>query len=179
MAEQLIDTLGRRNRKLPDKICPVCGEIFRPVDRDSKFCSRKCMYIGRKTPSICIPGPQNPLYKGGWIDKKGYLQIKVNGKSMRYHRYVMEQYLDRKLLPDEDVHHKNGNKADNCIENLEVVLHGRHSKYHNLRRTHKRGYKVNISDNERKRRSEFMHFVHKQRRKYETVRSAEFCASIC
>lgn len=56
-----------------------------------------------------------------WVEKRnGYAFIKVNGKSIKQHKYVMEQHLGRSLRPGETVHHKNGVRDDNRLENLEL-----------------------------------------------------------
>ena len=130
VAGQLLDSWGRRNRHHPDKACAECGKLFRPARATSTYCSRACSWANN--------GGQNKKPESWWISAKGYVQGRVwkgdARQHTKFHRLMMEQHLGRALLPDEDVHHLNGDKADNRIENLQVISHGAHSTLTNLER---------------------------------------------
>ena len=80
---------------------------------------------------------QNPNWKGGSCrskDAAGYIRIRIRkrrGKnkfmSIGEHILIMEQLLGRKLHKGETVHHINGVRDDNRIENLELWA-SNHSK---------------------------------------------------
>ena len=138
-------------RKLPDRECPNCKRIFRPLRKTSHYCCKRCSWDNN--------GGSNRKPESWWMNSKGYIEGKIwlpDGKQRRVkqHRWIIECQIGRRLNPQEDIHHLNGIKSDNRVENLQLIHHSGHTTLSNKNRTHRKGYKLNLTNEQRKQRSD-------------------------
>jgi HNH endonuclease len=121
----------------PVKHCEECKKAFQPQKRSQRFCSRPCAGKNNEGASYLL-GKGHYKYKGLWKNSSGYIAVNISELSederhrfiepgrvattILEHRLVMMRHLGRRLRKAEIVHHKNGKKNDNRLENLELWL---------------------------------------------------------
>lgn len=147
--------MGRVMLEPKTLICSTCNKEYVPTRmqryhvRHNKtnrhFCSKKCLCIGRT-------GAGNPKWRGGKTESNdGYLYIyrpnhpHANKDGCVFeHRLIMEQCLGRYLLPSESIHHIDGDKKNNLIDNLKLFeTEGKHRSFHiKFRNRSPRGFLV-------------------------------------
>ena len=95
------------------KVCSVDG--CKSKVRCKKLCSKHYK-------RLLIHGNPNTILRSeyGSTDQAGYVRITVDGQGVYEHRYLMEKKLGRPLLKHENVHHINGDRSDNSLNNLEL-----------------------------------------------------------
>src|SRR3990167_5843056 len=121
---------GYQNRSLPRGNCLHCGKSLEGKPTRVKYCSHQCHALDRPKRGK-VDEAIGTIKNAGY----GYLKIKIGKEHLSadkkgwvlHHRYMMEQHLGRKLLKTEHIHHRNGNRADNRIENLELILVKKHT----------------------------------------------------
>ena len=141
-------------------VCATCGITFWVSNAEirkgnGKYCSKNCYgkdYRGR----------QSRNWRGGRKKNNGYIEIYMPESSMadvmgyvKEHRYVMSQYLGRDLTTDELVHHIDGIKTNNNIENLEIMTKGIHSCIHHKGSIFSDTHRMRISES--KKRINYQH----------------------
>lgn len=132
-------TFIKDGRSKSKKICLFCKKEF--IGRQwRKFCCLECSTLWGKDHGK-NKKENNGMWTGGrGFTREGYYYIyapdhpRSSKGYIKEHRFVMEQHIGRILEPHELIHHKNGIKTDNRIENLEIMEWGEHSRLHNTKK---------------------------------------------
>jgi predicted RNA-binding Zn-ribbon protein involved in translation (DUF1610 family) len=125
-----------------ERTCEGCAKAFKPhklaegqgAASAERYCSDECRGWARSAATVkrwamheCRTTPTRRQNGDGYI-RLYFGRVGGEGFSILEHRYVMEQYLGRELLPDETVHHKDNRRRDwNVMENLQL-RQGAHGK---------------------------------------------------
>ena len=105
--------------------------------------------------------PKREIVKGPYLNGSGYMYVDVyepeTGRKYKtpHHRFVVEEHKGERLKEGYVVHHKDGRKTNNDIDNLQVMTRTAHNKHHRewrrRRRKTRRVMRLNKSLSRRKR----------------------------
>lgn len=114
-------------------------QIGKLLGRTHDYISDKLKEIGIEVDGgiTALQGDRNPNWNGGKTTSNGYIEISsiaICPKRKREHQAVMEKFIGRELRKNEVVHHIDGNKFNNDINNLALMSRSAHTRLHNIER---------------------------------------------
>jgi len=118
--------------KKGSKMTPEQRKRVSEAHKGYKFPESQKQKMSESMKALDRSGANNPNWQGGYyLTSSGYLAFSYGkNRHQLVHRYVMEQKIGRRLTSKEVVHHKNGDKLDNHIENLQILTRYEHGKLH-------------------------------------------------
>lgn len=114
-----------------EKTCANCGVVFKHENYyERKYCSRTCA-----NQANIKKRDQNNKWNNGVYFSNGRKMVKdiKSGKYIAEYRLIMESHLGRKLTPNEVVHHVDGDKTNNDINNLQIMTRVEHQRIHRIK----------------------------------------------
>ena len=146
--KQEIQGRGKKSKLFVWATCPGCGTGHWQGATDIRNSNTQTPHCYSCSRGVATGrGPTHSCWRGGRVRKGGYITVHIatltaderrrfavmvqdNGSYIMEHRLVMARHLGRPLTDDEIVHHINGVKDDNRLENLLLLATNTHHAGH-------------------------------------------------